>query len=162
MQQRLQTDLCACSTTQLVTTGQLHLGHTYLLMSTLFIGFLILNIFLMCISFFIPSPATEISKTNYTDLNPLINMMINSNYTKGIQAANVLLSLRLVGILNQCQEQQLIQQVKCNVNSHGECLYSLEDLEDLRIHKGYIQQEIFGKYSVSKVHLLHLSQLQKI
>ncbi|XP_007092197.1 transcobalamin-1 [Panthera onca] len=57
----------------------------------------------------------EVSKNNYADLNPLINTMINSKYTKGIQAANVLLSLRLGGILNQCQEQQLIQQVKLTV-----------------------------------------------
>lgn len=37
--------------------------------------------------------------------------MINSKYAKGVQAANVLLSLRLVGIRNQSIEQQLIQQV---------------------------------------------------
>lgn len=40
--------------------------------------------------------------------------MINSKYSKGIQAANVLLSLKLVGIQNQSIEQQLIQQVHDN------------------------------------------------
>ncbi|XP_029813247.1 transcobalamin-1 [Suricata suricatta] len=75
------------------------------------VGFLLFSL--------IPRQLCEIcavSKTSYTDLNPLINTMINSEYTKGIQAANVLLSLRLAGILNQNQEQQLIQQVKRNVD----------------------------------------------
>lgn len=40
--------------------------------------------------------------------------MINSKYTKGIQAANVLLSLRLAGIQDQSLEQQLIQEVRDN------------------------------------------------
>uniref|UniRef100_A0A8C0JG98 Transcobalamin 1 n=1 Tax=Canis lupus dingo TaxID=286419 RepID=A0A8C0JG98_CANLU len=53
----------------------------------------------------------EISRENYTALNPLINTMINSKYSKGIQAANVLLSLRLGGILNQTQEQKLMRQI---------------------------------------------------
>lgn len=50
--------------------------------------------------------------------------MINSNYTKGIQAANVLLSLRLVGFLNKSQEQQLIQQVNCSVYDKNSTLTS--------------------------------------
>lgn len=83
---------------------------------------------------FLPSSAIEISKNDYADLDPLINTMINSKYTKGIQATNVLLSLRLAGILNQSQEQQLIQQVKRNVDCKCECLQPPEDLEDLPIH----------------------------
>ncbi|XP_077604893.1 transcobalamin-1 [Crocuta crocuta] len=66
----------------------------------------------------------EISKNDYADLDPLINTMINSKYTEGIQATNVLLSLRLAGILNQSQEQQLIQQVKRNVDCKSSNLTS--------------------------------------
>ncbi|XP_008692417.1 transcobalamin-1 [Ursus maritimus] len=53
----------------------------------------------------------EVSKENYTALNPLISTMINSKYNKGIQAANVLLSLRLGGFLSQSQDQQLTEKV---------------------------------------------------
>ncbi|XP_043338704.1 transcobalamin-1 isoform X5 [Cervus canadensis] len=44
-------------------------------------------------------------------------MMLKANYTKGIQNANVLLTLRLVGIKNQSLEQQLSQQIKEDINS---------------------------------------------
>lgn len=54
--------------------------------------------------------------------------MINSKYSKGIQAANVLLSLKLVGIQNQSIEQQLIQQVHDNEENKGECLNSQQCL----------------------------------
>ncbi|XP_045872476.1 transcobalamin-1-like [Meles meles] len=53
----------------------------------------------------------EVSKENYTAIKPLISTMIDSKYSKGIQAANVLLSLRLSGILNQSQEQPLVEKV---------------------------------------------------
>ncbi|XP_025735158.1 transcobalamin-1-like isoform X2 [Callorhinus ursinus] len=66
----------------------------------------------------------EVSKEYYTALNPLISTMINSKYTKGIHAANVLLSLRLGGILNPNQEQQLIQQVDTAVENKKPSLTS--------------------------------------
>ncbi|XP_039716108.1 transcobalamin-1 [Pteropus medius] len=66
----------------------------------------------------------EVSKENHSRLNPLINTMINSKYTRGIQVANVLLSLRLVGIQDQSLEQQLIQQVKDNEGQKGSNLTS--------------------------------------
>ncbi|XP_022363264.1 transcobalamin-1-like [Enhydra lutris kenyoni] len=59
----------------------------------------------------------EVSKENYTAINPLISTMIDSKYSKGIQAANVLLSLRLSGILNQIQEQQLVEKVNLTIRS---------------------------------------------
>ncbi|XP_045748533.1 transcobalamin-1 [Mirounga angustirostris] len=66
----------------------------------------------------------EVSKDYYTALNPLISTMINSKYTKGIHAANVLLSLRLGGILNPNQEQQLIQQINTAVENKKPSLTS--------------------------------------
>ncbi|XP_006746842.1 transcobalamin-1 [Leptonychotes weddellii] len=66
----------------------------------------------------------EVSKEYYTALNPLISTMINSKYTKGIHAANVLLSLRLGGILNPNQEQQLIQQINTAVENKKPSLTS--------------------------------------
>ncbi|KAF3822109.1 hypothetical protein GH733_007483 [Mirounga leonina] len=66
----------------------------------------------------------EVSKECYTALNPLISTMINSKYTKGIHAANVLLSLRLGGILNPNQEQQLIQQINTAVENKKPSLTS--------------------------------------
>ncbi|XP_004417067.1 PREDICTED: transcobalamin-1-like [Odobenus rosmarus divergens] len=66
----------------------------------------------------------EVSKEYYTALNPLISTMITSKYTKGIHAANVLLSLRLGGILNPNQEQQLIQQVNIAVENKKPSLTS--------------------------------------
>ncbi|OWK18014.1 TCN1, partial [Cervus elaphus hippelaphus] len=67
---------------------------------------------LMGLLFFslIPSQLCQICK-------PLINTMLKANYTKGIQNANVLLTLRLVGIKNQSLEQQLSQQIKEDINS---------------------------------------------
>ncbi|XP_032270684.1 transcobalamin-1-like [Phoca vitulina] len=59
----------------------------------------------------------KVSKENKTALKPLIHTMINSNYTKGIQAAKVLLSLRLGGFLNQNQDQHLIEQFILTVRS---------------------------------------------
>ncbi|XP_072649801.1 transcobalamin-1 isoform X1 [Canis lupus baileyi] len=66
----------------------------------------------------------EISRENYTALNPLINTMINSKYSKGIQATNVLLSLRLGGILNQNQEQKLMRQIVLTVENKESSLTS--------------------------------------
>ncbi|XP_006746843.1 transcobalamin-1-like [Leptonychotes weddellii] len=59
----------------------------------------------------------KVSKENKTALKPLIHTMINSNYTKGIQAAKVLLSLRLGGFLNQNQDQHLMEQFILTVRS---------------------------------------------
>lgn len=53
--------------------------------------------------------------------------MINSKYTRGIRAANVLLSLRLAGIQDQSLGQ-LTQEVRDDGEKKGEYLYSLEDL----------------------------------
>ncbi|XP_007196575.2 transcobalamin-1 [Balaenoptera acutorostrata] len=58
----------------------------------------------------------EVSKENCSYLNPLVNTMVNSNYIKGIQSANILLTLRLVGIQNQRLEQQLTQQIQEDTN----------------------------------------------
>ncbi|XP_077914078.1 transcobalamin-1-like isoform X2 [Halichoerus grypus] len=66
----------------------------------------------------------EVSKEYYTALNPLISTMINSKYTKGIHAASVLLSLRLGGIPNSNQEQQLIQQINTAVENEKPSLTS--------------------------------------
>ncbi|XP_057583826.1 transcobalamin-1-like isoform X2 [Hippopotamus amphibius kiboko] len=57
----------------------------------------------------------EVSKEDYSSLKPLVNTMVYSSYTKGIQDANILLTLRLVGIHNQSLEQQLTQQIKQDV-----------------------------------------------
>ncbi|XP_020755762.1 transcobalamin-1 [Odocoileus virginianus] len=68
----------------------------------------------------IPSQLCQICKVSATDsrrLEPLINTMLKARYTKGIQDANVLLTLRLVGIKNQSLEQQLSQQIKEDINS---------------------------------------------
>ncbi|CAK6449324.1 unnamed protein product [Pipistrellus nathusii] len=54
----------------------------------------------------------EVSKENYSSLNPLLSTMIHSKYTREIQAANVLLSLRLVGIQDQNIEQKLLKEVR--------------------------------------------------
>ncbi|KAM5319529.1 transcobalamin-1 isoform 2-T2 [Glossophaga mutica] len=63
----------------------------------------------------------EVSQENYSCLTilPLLNTMINSKYTRGIQAANVLLSLRLVGIQDQSLERQLTKEVKENEEKKG-------------------------------------------
>lgn len=100
----------------------------------LLLNILILHLFLTLIFsvyiLFSPSPVTEVSQENYSCLTvlPLLNTMINSKYARGIQAANVLLSLRLVGIQDQSLEQQLIQEVKENKEKKGEYIYSLESL----------------------------------
>uniref|UniRef100_A0A8C6DBW6 Transcobalamin 1 n=1 Tax=Moschus moschiferus TaxID=68415 RepID=A0A8C6DBW6_MOSMO len=59
----------------------------------------------------------EVNETNFSRLEPLINTMLKANYTKGIQGANVLLTLRLVGIKSRNLEQQLSQQIKDDINS---------------------------------------------
>lgn len=85
-------------------------------------------------------PSTVVNETNFWRLEPLINTMLNANYTKGTLGLNVLLTLRLVGIKNQSLEQQLSQQIKEDINSGGECLCSLEYLgKDLPIYKDDLQ-----------------------
>uniref|UniRef100_A0A8C9QHY6 Transcobalamin 1 n=1 Tax=Spermophilus dauricus TaxID=99837 RepID=A0A8C9QHY6_SPEDA len=49
----------------------------------------------------------EVNEENYSYLKHLLNTMINSEYTSRTQSANVLLSLRLVGIQNQTLKQQV-------------------------------------------------------
>lgn len=46
--------------------------------------------------------------------------MIHSKYTREIQAANVLLSLRLVGIQDQNIEQKLLKEVRNSEEKKGE------------------------------------------
>ncbi|KAB0371310.1 hypothetical protein FD755_017719, partial [Muntiacus reevesi] len=58
-----------------------------------------------------------VNAADFRCLEPLINTMLKANYTKGIQNANVLLTLRLAGIKNQSLEQQLSQQIKEDINS---------------------------------------------
>lgn len=85
-------------------------------------------------------PSTVVNETNFWRLEPLINTMLNANYTKGTLGLNVLLTLRLVGIKNQSLEQQLSQQIKEDINSGGECLCSPEYLgKDLPIYKDDLQ-----------------------
>ncbi|XP_054580819.1 transcobalamin-1 isoform X2 [Eptesicus fuscus] len=66
----------------------------------------------------------EVSKENYSRLNPLLSTMIHSKYARGIQAANVLLSLRLVGIQDKNLEQQLSQDVRDSEEKKGSELTS--------------------------------------
>ncbi|XP_007954642.1 transcobalamin-1 [Orycteropus afer afer] len=54
----------------------------------------------------------EISEEKKSYLNPLLRTMNNLKYTNGVEAANVLLSLRLAGFCSQDLEQKLIQKVK--------------------------------------------------
>ncbi|XP_066107712.1 transcobalamin-1 isoform X2 [Saccopteryx bilineata] len=54
----------------------------------------------------------EVNKKDLSQLQPLISTMISSKYPRAIQAANVLLSLRLVGIPDQSLEKQLIQEIR--------------------------------------------------
>lgn len=54
--------------------------------------------------------------------------MVNSKYAGGIQAANVLLSLKLAGVHHQSLEKQLTQEAKYIEDKKGEYLYSLEGL----------------------------------
>ncbi|XP_047371877.1 transcobalamin-1 [Sciurus carolinensis] len=65
----------------------------------------------------IPSQLCKICEVSKEDLhlNLLLNTMINSKYTSETQPANVLLSLRLIGIHDQTQTQRLVQRVKNNV-----------------------------------------------
>ena len=62
-------------------------------------------------------PSTVVNETNFWRLEPLINTMLNANYTKGTLGLNVLLTLRLVGIKNQSLEQQLSQQINIQLLS---------------------------------------------
>ncbi|KAL2806023.1 transcobalamin-1 precursor [Daubentonia madagascariensis] len=57
----------------------------------------------------------EVSKEKYFCLNPLLSTIFKSKYTRGTEAANTLLSIRLVGIQNQTLQQRLLQQVRYNV-----------------------------------------------
>ncbi|XP_054999970.1 transcobalamin-1 [Sorex araneus] len=66
----------------------------------------------------------EIGREKYFHVNPLVSTIINSKYTEGVQAANSLLSLRLVGIHNQSLDQRLIQQVQDSVARKGSDLTS--------------------------------------
>ena len=85
-------------------------------------------------------PSIVVNETNFWRLEPLINRMLNANYPKGTLGLNVLLTFRLVGIKNQSLEQQLRQQIKEDINSGGECLYSPEYLgKDLPIYKDDLQ-----------------------
>ncbi|XP_010631389.1 transcobalamin-1 [Fukomys damarensis] len=61
----------------------------------------------------------EVSEENYFRLNPLLNTMTDSKYTTGSHSADILLSLRLVGLQNQTLIQPLSQQVKKEVRRKG-------------------------------------------
>ncbi|XP_002755438.3 transcobalamin-1 [Callithrix jacchus] len=64
----------------------------------------------------IPSQLCEICEVSEkNDITPLLNTMIHSKYTRGPSTANVLLSLKLVGIQNQSLRQEMIKQIKYNV-----------------------------------------------
>ncbi|XP_004478014.1 transcobalamin-1 [Dasypus novemcinctus] len=68
--------------------------------------------------FLIPSQLCKkcvVSEGELSSLAPLLRTMLNSNYTNVAQAANVLLSLRLVGMQNQSIEKQIIRLIKDNV-----------------------------------------------
>ncbi|XP_013361806.1 PREDICTED: transcobalamin-1 isoform X2 [Chinchilla lanigera] len=61
----------------------------------------------------------EVSEEKYFLLSPLWKTMTHSKYTMGTQSADVLLSLRLVGIQNQTLIQPLSQQVRRSGGSKG-------------------------------------------
>lgn len=71
-----------------------------------------------------PSPATEVQEEDYSQLDPLISTMVESKYTRGIQAANVLLSLKLAGISDLSSEGRMTRQVEDDVTNNSECLNS--------------------------------------
>nr|XP_020035110.1 transcobalamin-1-like [Castor canadensis] len=75
----------------------------------------LVGILLFCL---IPSQLCKIcqvSEQNHFCLDHLLNKMINSKYTSGTESANVLISLRFVGILNQPLTQKLSQEIRDNV-----------------------------------------------
>ncbi|XP_006876521.1 PREDICTED: transcobalamin-1 [Chrysochloris asiatica] len=72
--------------------------------------------------FLIPSQLCkicEVKKDKQFYLNSLLSTMNNSKYTNGVQTANVLLSLRLVGIQSQNLQQKLIQELQEYVSREG-------------------------------------------
>ncbi|XP_036766428.2 transcobalamin-1 [Manis pentadactyla] len=60
----------------------------------------------------------EVQEEDYSQLDPLISTMVKSKYTRGIQAANVLLSLKLAGISDQSSEGQMTRQVEDDVTNN--------------------------------------------
>ncbi|XP_023562995.1 transcobalamin-1 isoform X2 [Octodon degus] len=74
----------------------------------------------------IPGQPGEICvrEESYFLLSPLLNTITNSKPAVGTQAADALLSLRLVGIQNQTLLQPLSQQVRKEVGSKGSSLSS--------------------------------------
>ncbi|KAG8505720.1 Cobalamin binding intrinsic factor, partial [Galemys pyrenaicus] len=68
----------------------------------------------------------KVSKENYFRLRPLISTMTNSKHTRGVQAAYILLSLRLAGSQTQSLERELIRQIKDNVEREESTLTSGE------------------------------------
>uniref|UniRef100_G3UJ01 Transcobalamin 1 n=1 Tax=Loxodonta africana TaxID=9785 RepID=G3UJ01_LOXAF len=70
------------------------------------------------------SPITVVDKKDESCLNPLLSTMNNSKYTNEVQAAHVLLSLRLVRIKNQNLEQRLMEIVKNTTSRKGSDLSS--------------------------------------
>ncbi|XP_007455881.1 PREDICTED: transcobalamin-1 [Lipotes vexillifer] len=86
----------------LYTVGEMRPSHQLCLLGLLLISLIPSQLCQIC----------EVSRENCSYLNPLVNTMVNSKYTKGIQSANILLTLRLVQIQNQRLEQQLTQQIQ--------------------------------------------------
>uniref|UniRef100_G3U1Z9 Transcobalamin 1 n=1 Tax=Loxodonta africana TaxID=9785 RepID=G3U1Z9_LOXAF len=77
--------------------------------------------------FLTPSQQSKICVVDKKDescLNPLLSTMNNSKYTNEVQAAHVLLSLRLVRIKNQNLEQRLMEIVKNTTSRKGSDLSS--------------------------------------
>ncbi|XP_023562996.1 transcobalamin-1 isoform X3 [Octodon degus] len=64
-----------------------------------------------------PGEICEVREESYFLLSPLLNTITNSKPAVGTQAADALLSLRLVGIQNQTLLQPLSQQVRKEVGS---------------------------------------------
>lgn len=94
----------------------------------------------MCVLLISSLPSTGVNETNFWHIEPLINTMLNAKYTERFQDANVLLTFRLVGIKSQRLEQQLSGQIKEDINSRGEHLYSPEHLgKGLPIYKDDLQ-----------------------
>lgn len=94
----------------------------------------------MCVLLISSLPSTAVNETNFWHIEPLINTMLNAKYTERFQDANVLLTFRLVGIKSQRLEQQLSGQIKEDINSRGERLYSPEHLgKGLPIYKDDLQ-----------------------
>ncbi|XP_006147468.1 transcobalamin-1 [Tupaia chinensis] len=107
----------------------------------------------------------EVNEENVFRLNPLLSTMINSKYISGTQTANVLLSLKLVGVQNQALIQRLVQQLKDNVErkvsnlSSGQLALIIMALgachtpDETIIYDYHLIRHLENKFAVEIVHM---------